>query len=165
MISENASVEFEPSYFVNRLGECFSNKSGVMTKLNIYQNKKGYFVVKPWINGKNVNMYVHRVVATSFVCNKESKGEVNHIDGDKGNNKCNNLEWVTHSENMYHASVAGLMNNNKRSKDVIGYFLGNGFWFPSTREAERHGFTSECISRVCLGKSLSHKGLKWEHVK
>jgi len=53
---------------------------------------------------------VHRLVALSFVENKDGKPCINHIDGDKGNNQSYNLEWCTYSENTRHGIRNGLMN-------------------------------------------------------
>ncbi len=46
--------------------------------------------------------YIHRLVAICFIDNPYSKEEVNHIDGNKSDNKVENLEWVTKSENSQH---------------------------------------------------------------
>lgn len=51
---------------------------------------------------------IHRFVATSFIPNPLNKPEVNHIDGNKLNNRVSNLEWVTSSENQIHAHRLGL---------------------------------------------------------
>ena len=59
-------------------------------------------------NGKRYRKYVHHLVAKYFIPNPENKPEINHIDGNKSNNRVDNLEWVTHKENCQHAFDIGL---------------------------------------------------------
>lgn len=64
---------------------------------------------------------IHRLVATTFIPNTDSKKIfVNHIDGNKQNNHVSNLEWVTPSENCTHAYQTGLRPDNKHvlAKDI-----------------------------------------------
>lgn len=69
---------------------------------------KGYPTIKFSKDGEWELAYVHRIVAKVFIPNPENKREVNHIDGNKLNNKVENLEWVTSSENVKHAYDSGL---------------------------------------------------------
>ena len=67
------------------------------------QNHRGYEIVYLCKNNSKKSFAVHRLVATAFCENRESKPEVNHKDGVKTNNRASNLEWATRSENEIHA--------------------------------------------------------------
>lgn len=54
-------------------------------------------------------LYLHRVIAETFISNENNGTDVNHIDGNKLNNLIENLEWCTRKENMYHAKENGLL--------------------------------------------------------
>lgn len=76
----------------------------------IYQNKEGYFVVK--LSGRSQDhIMLHRMIAEIWCDKPEGCTQVNHIDGDKGNNSAENLEWVTPSENMIKSFKNGTHDN------------------------------------------------------
>lgn len=68
----------------------------------------GYMQVNLWKENTGRCLYVHRLVAEAFIANPLNKPEVNHKDGNRVNNHVSNLEWVTSSENSYHAVQTGL---------------------------------------------------------
>ena len=61
-----------------------------------------YYIVKLSVGGNRKVHYVHRLVALVFIDNSLNKCQVNHIDGNKHNNRADNLEWVTDKENKKH---------------------------------------------------------------
>ncbi len=56
----------------------------------------------------NKTIFVHRIIAMTFVSNPNNFIEVNHKNGIKTDNRADNLEWCTNSENHIHASKNGL---------------------------------------------------------
>ncbi len=63
-------------------------------------------------NSKWKNYSCHRLVAKSFIENTNNKPQVNHKDWNKENNRVENLEWCTQSENVQHAFKTWLVKNN-----------------------------------------------------
>jgi len=115
-----------------------------MSNYGRLKNKHGH-IRNGWDNneyvqvsiGKRKSYLLHIIIALTFIENSdpENKKEVNHIDGDKKNNKVTNLEWVTHSENVQHAFDTGLT----PTKPVVQYDVnGNKIAsFNSAAEASR----------------------------
>jgi hypothetical protein len=76
--------------------------------LKYWMDKKGYSYVTLRSNNLSKNFLVHRLVGLHFIENPFNKPQINHIDGNKLNNKIENLEWATAKENLKHAVETGL---------------------------------------------------------
>jgi len=71
-------------------------------------NRQGYLSVGMWRDNKLTGVSIHRLVAIAFIPNPDNKPEINHINGIKTDNRPENLEWTTRSENVQHAFDTGL---------------------------------------------------------
>lgn len=100
-------------YQISSFGKvrCFRDFHGNITDsfriLNPIADKDGYLYVDLYKDGKQKHKRIHRLVAEAFLEPQKDK-VVNHIDGNKINNRYTNLEWVTPKENSTHASENGL---------------------------------------------------------
>lgn len=113
-------IGYEGYYQVSNLGNVRS-VDRIIYISNIPRKRKS-IALKPKISGvgyyqvclqkESIRFYplVHRLVAQSFLGLNESKKYVNHINGVKTDNRLQNLEWVTQSENQVHAYRIGLQN-------------------------------------------------------
>lgn len=73
-----------------------------------YENPDGYYVVSIKTNKGWRQARVNRLVALAFIPNNEPKrNEVNHKDFNRKNNHADNLEWLTHAENVKYSRNAG----------------------------------------------------------
>ena len=93
-------------YEISTFGNIRNNKTKRILKINNKVN--GYSSIS--LNGKTHK--IHRLVALTFLNNKDDKPTVNHIDKNKHNNKLDNLEWATYSEQNKH-SKNELINHNR----------------------------------------------------
>lgn len=94
------------------------------TLLKANTSWNGYLRVGLRRNGKTKFCMVHRLVAASFIENKNNKPIINHKDGNKQNNHVSNIEWCTHKENTEHAFDSGLIVRNiKKARNHERAFL------------------------------------------
>jgi hypothetical protein len=97
---------YYPEYEISNLGNLRHKENKNNLKYSIH--KKGYPQINLKVDGKRVCRKIHRLVAEAFIPNPERKPQVNHINGDKFDNRVENLEWVTNGENGKHAYRTGL---------------------------------------------------------
>lgn len=118
----------------------------------------GYPIVNLWSDGVQKTYKVHRIVAESLVPNPENKQCVNHINGIKSDNRIENLEWVTYSENSLHAWENNLTTG--RSKAVID--SSTGVLYKSGREAAKSiGVKYDHLKKRLCGRIKNKTSLKY----
>lgn len=103
-------------YEISNLGNIRNKNTGIIRKL--HPNEKGYLQCKLMLNDNSMKTFkIHRLVACSFLGDySDTDLEVNHIDGNKSNNRVDNLEWVTKQYNVKHSFETGL-NIAKKGED------------------------------------------------
>lgn len=173
--------DYDGRYRVSNLGRVKSirtfknvrnNTIHVQSKvLKPQANNSGYLFVMLHKSGKYKHCYLHRLVAEAFILNPNRFPTVNHIDGNKENNKVTNLEWASYSANNKHAYNCGLTHSNKNnphmSKKVQAYSK-NGkllYEFPSMREAERRLNLANGTVHMAIKKGWQYDGLVWKLAK
>ena len=102
----------------------------------------------------DVNVAVSRLVCSSFHENTENKRCVDHINGDRLDNRADNLRWVTHSENSRNPNTRF---TQKKTKGVAMYERGR---LVSTYGSIRDAAEQTGVPRSTLGKKLVSDGGK-----
>lgn len=89
-----------------------------------------------WRDGKEKTHLVARLVASAWIGEPTAEMTVNHINGNPLDNRAENLEWVTHAENIKLGFSCGLYASIQRPTTLI-HESGNAITFPSMSEAGR----------------------------
>ena len=112
---------YEGYYQVSNLGRVKSIERLVRKSTKQYMAKSyiltsaltihGYYFVALCRNSRCKSKTIHRLMLKAFIPNPKNKKCINHINGIKTDNRLENLEWCTHSENLKHAYKMGLRKN------------------------------------------------------
>ena len=164
-------IKFENTYQISNFGNVRNKKTGLLLKPQY--NKKGYkYVYLSYSHTGRVKWYIHRLVATHFIQNPESKPQVNHIDGNKSNNHADNLEWCTNDENQRHAVLNNLHYQGESHKDskftedsvkLLPKLINIGFSISQINKLT--GVAHVNIEKIINGKSWRQLGLIFGRVR
>lgn len=164
---------FEGKYQVSNLGNIkHLLKHGKSKILNPSTEKHGYKVVVLYNKGTVRTFKVHRIVAETFIEKPLNKEQINHIDGNKTNNRVDNLEWCTAKENMNHAFKNGLCNNKKNGKGVRAVKVAQldkennliAIYVSQTVAAKINNISTGVISACSRGILKTGGGYKWAYI-
>ena len=141
--------------------------------LKAQPDRKGYLRICVTIERVKTTFKVHREVAQAFIPNPNDLPQVNHKDGEKTNNRADNLEWVTNAQNQAHAIASGLRQEvfraaeraneaRKRAVYAVNIHTNERLYFPSISAAEQAIGTkhiNECIN----GRRSHAKGYSFHY--
>lgn len=150
----------DPRVKVSDKGNVVSYKRGVRYPLQVRHNNNGGYQTVGAVHGSPQR--VHGMVAETWLENPNHHKEVNHINGNKDDNRMENLEWVTRSENMRHAYRTDL----RKAKGTPIRIVETGEIHESTSEsARRIGGSQANISHCLPGKRSTRRGYHFEYVR
>jgi len=150
-------IPYLEGFTVTSFGRVYNRRTGLLRKLNIME--MGYYAIR--IRGNNY--YIAHLVADTFLAESKPKENpiVNHKDGNKLNNRLENLEWLTQLENIQHAIRTGLI----KTKPLAVYDnTGILAVFPYANIVKKELKVKTDIQKICLGGRKTALGHKWKYI-
>ncbi len=147
------------NYEIHCDGTLINLKTGNVRKWT--KDTNGYMRCMIWTDGKNTTISQHRILAEYFIDNPEHKLQVNHKNGIKNDNKLDNLEWATQSENTLHSFANGLQKPSRpHMKKVIDTKTGV-IYDSLTNAAIAIKKNRTYLQRMLVGKRNNNTNLKY----
>lgn len=151
------------NYWVSNFGQVRNSKWVLLSPVGT-GNGRRYLCVDLCCNGKIKRCLVHRLVASAFLSNPLNLPEVNHIDGNAFNNRVDNLEWVSKSQNQRHRFRVLLQNHlgernpcsKLTSEDVLQIIECKTAGMATSVVAQKFNVRPTTICDIMHGRSWNH---------
>lgn len=157
-INLNGDIRIHPSFKEdNRINALKAGSS-----VSVHTASDGYRRVNLRRSGRQGSYHIHRLLLLTFRPTKNTKLQVNHIDGNKLNNNLDNLEWCSHVDNLRHAWETGLRTQPchiKLTEDQVReiratYSKNSSLTLKSL--GEKYGVTLHAIHKIVTRKNWKH---------
>ena len=145
------TIKEYPQYAISKTGKVMKLSNHKILKPS--KKKNGYLQINLFTNDRRRKKeYIHRLVAITYIPNPNKFPEVNHIDRVRSNNKVENLEWVTRTENIEKSSIKKKIKVFKNGKFLKEY--------DSIQDACKELNLTDSNVSACLhsGNQHTHKG-------
>lgn len=153
------------NYKIDRNGVVYNADNGVIK--SPYVNKSnGYLYVDLYKENKAHKRPIHRLIAETFIPNPENKPTVDHINGNRKDNRIENLRWATYSEQNSRFNTVGV----RSEKVIVTHDSGKTMIFEKITDVANHfgcniSNISQMLKKGTFGRRGKTRGYKFEYIK
>lgn len=153
------------NYRIDRNGVVHNTKTGVI-KSSYINKSNGYLYVDLYKDNKAYKRPIHRLIAETFIPNPENKPTVDHINGNRTDNRIENLRWATYSEQNSRFNTVGV----RSEKVIVTHESGATMTFEKITDVANHfdcniSNISQMLKKGTFGKRGKTRGYKFGYIK